>query len=226
MKNDARALLCSIQEGIESSFRISCIAEVIGEFKQQILSILFSKWTSVPKWQQEMPLEQDKLAMKFTLPRDASCPQYIWNLGSPKFIYEFMNHMNKPYESICEMKYEFIVYMNSKFTCSIHIHVNSYMKWSFEFIFYINSYMNSWLYKFKCKDSEFVFEFNSIECEFRSLNSHNFTVPNLDWSIGFHEYEFMIWTLESVTENRKNRKWVHHWKLNELSLYEFLYLGS
>ena len=39
----------------------------------------------------------------------------IWNLGTPKFIYEFMKHMN----SYLKKSYEFIVYMNS--------YMNSYM---------------------------------------------------------------------------------------------------
>ena len=43
------------------------------------------------------------------------CALFIWNLGTPEFIYEFMKYMN----SYMKKSYEFIGYMNS--------HMNSYI---------------------------------------------------------------------------------------------------
>ena len=94
------------------------------------------------------------------------CIITIWNLGTPEFIYEFMKHMTS------YMK-KFIGYMNSCMNSYIwiHIHMNSYMKWLYEFIVYMNSYMN-WsyeimsvcihVYEFICIDSEFIYEFIDI----------------------------------------------------------------
>ena len=87
---------------------------------------------------------------------------FIWNLGTPEFIYVSMKHMN----SYMKKSYEFIVYMNSYMNSYIWIHIhmnsynhymNSYMKWLYEFIYMWihmwNEYMNSWVYEFMCMNS-------------------------------------------------------------------------
>ena len=88
----------------------------------------------------------------------------IWKLGTPKFIHEVMKHMN----SYMKKSYEFIIYMNS--------YVNSYTYefiWSlYEFIdemiiwiqILLNSYMK-WLYEFMSIWIH-VYEFKCMDYEF------------------------------------------------------------
>ena len=107
--------------------------------------------------------------------------------------------------------------------------MSSYMKNSYEFIVYINSYMNSYIwisrhmnshnhymnmkwihefmsiwihvYEFKCVDSDFINEFISI-----LILISEFIVFHLNSWIWFHYYEFTIWT--------------HYWKLMPASVSE------
>ena len=77
----------------------------------------------------------------------------IWNLGTPKFIYEFMNSWNICIH-ILKKSYEFIVYMNS-YMNSLNIIIIWIHIW--------NDYINSWVY-------EFMYEM--IIWEFINMNSN------------------------------------------------------